>query len=333
MIPFSLLDLAPVAEGSTPTDAFRNSVEYAQEAERLGFRRIWYAEHHGMPGVASSATSVIIGHIAAATKAIRVGSGGIMLPNHAPLIIAEQFGTLNALFPGRIDLGLGRAPGTDQLTARALRRDMQADADQFPQDVQELQHYFRPAEPGQKIRSIPGEGENVPIWLLGSSLFSAQLAAMLGLPYAFAAHFAPDHLEQAFELYRTRFRPSEQLAEPYAMLAVNVIAADTDAAANRIFTSMLMQFTDMLRDQRGRVKPPIDDIDQYWDAREKAWVGQRLAYSFVGGPATVQQQLMATLERHRPDELMVAGHFYEQQDRLRSLQIVSEVRDRLARPQ
>ena len=325
MIPFSILDLAPIAQGGTASDAFRNSVELALEAERLGFHRIWLAEHHGMAGIASAATAVVIGHVAGATKAIRVGSGGVMLPNHAPLVIAEQFGTLNAMYPGRIDLGLGRAPGTDQLTARALRRDMNASADQFPQDVQELQFYFQPAEPGQKIKAVPGEGQNVPIWLLGSSLYSAQLAAMLGLPFAFASHFAPELMEQALALYRERFTPSAQLDKPYVMLTVNVIAAESDAEAKRLFTTMQIAFVNMLRDQRGLVQPPIDNIDDYWNPQEKAWVSEKLTRSFVGSKATVEEELRMFLSKYEPDELMVSGHFFDPRARLRSLAITAQV--------
>lgn len=325
MIPFSILDLAPIAQGGTASDAFRNSVELAQEAERMGFHRIWLAEHHGMAGIASAATAVVIGHVAGATKTIRVGAGGVMLPNHAPLVIAEQFGTLNAMYPGRIDLGLGRAPGTDQLTARALRRDMNANADQFPQDVQELQFYFQPAEPGQKIQAIPGEGQNVPIWLLGSSLYSAQLAAMLGLPFAFASHFAPELMEQALALYRERFTPSAQLDKPYAMLTVNVFAAGTDAEAMRLFTSMQIAFVNMLRDQRGLVQPPVDNIEDYWNVQEKAWVSEKLSRSFVGSEATVEEGLRSFLDAHKPDELMISGHFFDPRERLRSMAITAEV--------
>ena len=325
MIPYSILDLAPIAQGGSASDAFRNSVELAQEAERLGFHRIWLAEHHGMAGIASAATAVVIGHVAGATKTIRVGAGGVMLPNHAPLVIAEQFGTLNAIYPGRIDLGLGRAPGTDQLTARALRRDLNASADQFPQDVQELQFYFQPAEPGQKIKAIPGEGQDVPIWLLGSSLYSAQLAAMLGLPFAFASHFAPELMEQAVALYRERFTASAQLEKPYAMLTVNVFAAETDAEAKRLFTSMQIAFVNMLRDQRGLVQPPIDNIDDYWNPQEKAWVSEKLTRSFVGSKATVEEGLRMFLSKHKPDELMISGHFFDPIARMRSLAITADI--------
>jgi luciferase family oxidoreductase group 1 len=329
MIPFSILDLAPVAKGATATDAFRNSVELAQEAERLGFHRLWLAEHHGMQGIASAATAVVIGHIAGATKSIRVGSGGVMLPNHAPYIIAEQFGTLNAMFPGRIDLGLGRAPGTDQATAQALRRDLNASADRFPADVQELQHWFSVPELGQKIIAFPGAGEQVPIWLLGSSLFSAQLAAHLGLPFAFASHFAPEHMAQAIMLYRSRFQPSEQLEKPYAMLTVNVFAADTDAEARRLFTSMQVQFVNLVRGMPGQVQPPVDDIETYWSPQEKAWVEKSLARSFVGSADTVERGLRAFLDEFKPDELMVSGHYFDPAARLRSLRIAAEVRDRI----
>ncbi len=329
MTPFSILDLAPVAQGSTATDAFRNSVELAQEAERLGFQRVWLAEHHGMQGIASAATAVVIGHIAGATKRIRVGSGGIMLPNHAPYIIAEQFGTLNAMYPGRIDLGLGRAPGTDQATAQALRRDLNASADRFPADVQELQHWFSTPEPGQKIIAFPGAGEEVPIWLLGSSLFSAQLAAHLGLPFAFASHFAPEHMAQAITLYRSRFQPSEQLEKPYAMLTVNVFAADTDAEAHRLFTSMQVQFVNLVRGMPGQVQPPVDDIETYWSPQEKAWVEKSLARSFVGSGATVELGLRAFLDEFKPDELMISGHFFDPAARLKSLRIAAKVREKI----
>ena len=330
MIPFSILDLAPIAQGSSASQAFRNSVALAQEAERLGFRRFWLAEHHGMDGIASAATAVVIGHVAGATKTIRVGAGGVMLPNHSPLVIAEQFGTLASMYPGRIDLGLGRAPGTDQRTARALRRDLNANAEQFPQDVQELQHYFAPAQPGQTIKAVPGEGLEVPIWLLGSSLFSAQLAALLGLPFAFASHFAPDHMAQAISLYRERFTPSKQLAEPYAMLTVNVFAADTDAEAKRLFTSMQVQFINLIRGVPGRVQPPLDDIESYWRPEEKAMIQRSLARSFVGTAATIQPELQEFIATYAPDELMVSGHFFDPEARLNSLRITAEVRDRLA---
>lgn len=327
--PFSILDLAPIAEGSTAGDALRNSLDLARQAERLGYKRFWLAEHHGMAGIASAATAVVIGHVAGGTKTIRVGSGGIMLPNHAPLVIAEQFGTLASLFPDRIDLGLGRAPGTDQMTARALRRDLAARAEQFPDDVLELQTYFAPAVHGQRLRAVPGEGTRVPLWLLGSSLYSAQLAAYLGLPFAFASHFAPDDLDRALELYRTQFRPSTQLAQPYAMATVNVFAADTDAAAQRHFTSLLQAFMNLRRGNPGKVPPPIDDIDSFWSPEEKAGVLHAVQYSFVGSPATIAQGLRVFLARTRPQELMVAGHFYDHTARMRSLELLATVRDQL----
>ncbi len=266
--PLSVLDLAPIVEGATPREALRNSLDLAQHAERWGYNRFWLAEHHNMIGIASAATAVVIAHVAGGTQTIRVGAGGIMLPNHSPLVIAEQFGTLEALYPGRIDLGLGRAPGTDQLTTRALRRDPTS-ADTFPQDVLELQRYLADAQPGQRVRAMPGAGSSVPLWILGSSLFGAQLAAMLGLPYAFASHFAPDALLPALEIYRERFQPSEQLQEPYAMVGANVIVADDDETARRLFTSAQQAFTNILRGRRGQLPPPIDDIEAYWTPPEK----------------------------------------------------------------
>src|SRR3954471_3582397 len=260
----SVLDLAPIREGATAADAFRNSLDLARHAERWGYRRFWLAEHHNIPGIASAATAVVIGHVAGGTSRIRVGAGGVMLPNHAPLVIAEQFGTLASLYPGRIDLGLGRAPGGDRQTTHALRRNLDGTEDDFPRDVAELQSYFRPARPGQAVRAIPGEGLDVPIWLLGSSDFSARLAAELGLPFAFASHFAPDYLLPALELYRENFKPSERLAEPYAMVGVNVIAGDTDAQARRLFTSLQQQFLNMVRGKPGQLPPPVDDMDGLW---------------------------------------------------------------------
>src|SRR5713226_6902013 len=329
MIPFSILDLAPIAAGATAADAFRNSLELAQHAERWGYRRFWLAEQHNMPGIASAATAVVIGHVAGGTKTIRVGAGGVMLPNHAPLVIAEQFGTLASLYPGRIDLGLGRAPGTDVPTTRALRRDSKSTGDDFPQDVQELQYYFEPAEPGQKIRAIPGAGLRVPIWLLGSSLFGAQLAAMLGLPFAFASHFAPADMMQALQLYRSGFQPSKQLDRPYAMLGVNVIAAASDAEARRLFTSHQQAFTQLRRGMPGQIPPPIDDIETYWSAAEKAMASQSLACSVIGAPRTVERGLHEFIEVTKPDELMITGLVYDQGARLRSYELAAEVRERL----
>ena len=330
MIPFSVLDLAPVTEGATATDALRNTLELARHAERLGYRRYWLAEHHNMPGIASSATAVVIGHVAAGTTSIRVGSGGIMLPNHAPLVIAEQFGTLESLFPGRIDLGLGRAPGTDMATARALRRDLGDGGDRFPEDVAELRVYLSPALPGQRIHAVPGEGTNVPIWLLGSSLYSAQLAAMLGLPFAFASHFAPGAMMQALALYRARFVPSAALERPYAMLGVNVIAADTDREAARLFTSLQQSFVNLRRGQPGRLPPPIEDFHSFAAPAEQAQLRQALACSFVGTRDTVTEGLAAFIQQTRADELIISGHIFDHAARLRSFAIAAEARNALA---
>lgn len=330
MIPFSILDLSPIPRGATASEALRNTLALAQHAEKLGYKRYWLAEHHNMPGIASAATAIVIGYVAGGTRTIRVGSGGIMLPNHSPLVVSEQFGTLASLYPGRIDLGLGRAPGTDMMTMRALRRDIADSAEQFPQDVQELQSYFATPQPGQHIRAVPGAGLDVPIWLLGSSLFSAQLAAMLGLPFAFASHFAPDLMRQALEIYRSRFEPSKQLDRPYAMLGANVLAADTDAEARRQFTSQQQSFINLRRGSPGQVPPPIDDIDSYWSPGEKAMVERSLAVSFVGSPETVQRGLAAFIESTQPDELMITAHIHDQSARLRSIELVSRVRENLA---
>ena len=324
MPPFSVLDLAPVPQGGTPADALRNTLDLARNAERLGFTRYWLAEHHNMVGIASAATAVVIGHVAGGTSRIRVGSGGIMLPNHSPLVIAEQFGTLATLYPGRIDLGLGRAPGTDQLTTRALRRDPTA-ADTFPQDVLELQAYLGPSQPGQRIHAVPGTGTNVPLWILGSSLFGAQLAAMLGLPYAFASHFAPDALIPALEVYRERFKPSEQLDRPYVMVGANVIAAETDAAARRLFTSSQQAFTDLFRGTRGTLKPPIDDIEAYWTPPERAQASAMLARSFVGSAASVQAGLEAFARETQADEIIAAAAIHDHGARVRSYEILAEI--------
>jgi luciferase family oxidoreductase group 1 len=329
MIPFSVLDLAPVAQGSTPTQALRNSRSLAQHAEKLGFLRFWLAEHHGMRGIASAATSVVIGYVADGTSTLRVGSGGIMLPNHSPLVIAEQFGTLAALYGDRIDLGLGRAPGTDQLTARALRRDLMSRAEDFPRDVQELQAFLAPSVEGQHLRAVPGEGTNVPLWILGSSLYGAQVAAVLGLPYAFASHFAPDEMVRAMDVYRSNFKPSAQLDRPYAMLTVNVFAADTDAEARHHFTSLQQAFLNLRRGRPGLVPPPVDDIEALYSGGERAGVEHALACSFVGSQATVERGLSEFLARHKPDELMIAGHFYDHAARLRSLEITAAARDRI----
>jgi len=330
MPPLSILDLAPVPLGATPADALRNTLDLAQHAERWGYHRYWLAEHHNMVGIASAATSVVIGHVAAGTRRIRVGAGGIMLPNHAPLIIAEQFGTLESLFPGRIDLGLGRAPGTDQTTLRALRRDPEV-AEQFPQDVLELQALLGPLQPGQRVQAVPGTGLNVPLWILGSSLFGAQLAAALGLPYAFASHFAPDALMQALPLYRSSFTPSQPLQRPYAMAGVNVIAADTDAEARRLFTSAQQAFTNMFRGTRGQLPPPIDDIESYWSPLEKVRVQGMLACSFVGSPDTVRRGLEDFLALTGVDELMVAAAIHDHGARLRSYEILAEIAPELGK--
>ena len=327
MVPFSVLDLSPIAQGGTVADALHRSRALAQQAERLGYRRYWLAEHHNLPGIASAATAVVIGHVAAGTTTIRVGSGGIMLPNHAPLVIAEQFGTLAALFPGRIDLGLGRAPGTDQLTARALRRGQPNSADTFPHDVMELQAYFRPAQPGQAVQAVPGAGLAVPIWLLGSSLFSAGLAAALGLPFAFASHFAPDHLDDALELYRGEFQPSDVLAQPYAVAAIAVFAADTDAEAARLFTSLQQSFVQLRRGTPGPLPPPVDRMDGLWTPAEQAGVGHAFREAVVGSRATVQRGLAAFLRRTRVDELMVTAAIFDPAARLRSFELVAQVRD------
>jgi luciferase family oxidoreductase group 1 len=330
MIPFSVLDLSPINQGSTATEALRNTRSLAQHVEKLGYHRFWLAEHHNMTGIASAATSVVIGYVADATSTIRVGSGGVMLPNHAPLVIAEQFGTLASLHPDRIDLGLGRAPGTDMLTARALRRDLQSSSDQFPQDVVELLSYFEDAAPGQQIRAVPGYGTHVPIWLLGSSLFSAQLAAMLGLPFSFASHFAPEHMVQALRLYRERFEPSKYLDKPYAMLAINAIAADTDAEALRLFTSQQQSFTLLRRGHPGQLPPPVDNIDDFWTPTERILSIQTLRYAQVGSAETIERGLREFIDAHQPNELMITGHIYDHAARLRSFEIVAELRDRIA---
>jgi luciferase family oxidoreductase group 1 len=320
--PLSVLDLAPVSEGSTPAAALRHSVDLAQHAEAWGYRRFWLAEHHNMIGIASAATAVVIGHVAGGTRSIRVGAGGIMLPNHSPLVIAEQFGTLATLYPGRIDLGLGRAPGTDRLTLRALRRDPAA-ADTFPQDVLELQAYLGPLQPGQAVQAVPGTGTKVPLWILGSSLFGAQLAGMLGLPFAFASHFAPNALMQALQVYRTHFRPSQQLDRPHAMVGVNVVAAETDAQARFLYTSIQQRFTDMVRGERGLLKPPIDDIESYWSPAEKAHASSMLACAFVGSAETVRRELAAFADRTVADELIVASAIYDHPARLRSYELLA----------
>ncbi|PZQ11555.1 MAG: LLM class flavin-dependent oxidoreductase [Ancylobacter novellus] len=324
-MPFlSVLDLAFIPEGGDAAVALHRSLDLARHVEALGYRRFWLAEHHNMIGIASAATAVAIAHVAGGTKSIRVGAGGIMLPNHSPLVIAEQFGTLETLFPGRIDLGLGRAPGTDQMTLRALRRDPSA-ADTFPQDVLELQALLAPAGENQKVQAVPGAGTQVPLWILGSSLFGAQLAGMLGLPYAFASHFAPDALDQALDVYRARFEPSNQLAQPYAAVGVNVIAAETDEEARRLFTSAQQSFARMLRGTRGKLPPPIDDIEAFWSPREKLQASSMLACSVVGSPETVRRGLDQLVERTKADEFIVAAAIWDHEARVRSYEILAEV--------
>ena len=326
MVPLSILDLAPVTVGSTPARTFANTLELAQHAERLGYRRYWLAEHHNMPGIASAATAVLIGHVAGGTSTIRVGAGGIMLPNHAPLQVAEQFGTLGALYPGRIDLGLGRAPGTDQAATRALRRYYQG-AEEFPADVVELLGYFEPAQEGQAVQAVPGAGIAVEAWILGSSLFGAQLAAALGLPYAFASHFAPAALEDAIAVYRRNFKPSARLAKPHLMLALNVVAAETDAEARRLFTTQQQAFVNLRRGRPGLVPPPLasaEAIDDFCSPAEKAGVDAALACAVVGAQATVRDGLRAFAARHRPDELLLTANVFDHSARLRSFAIVME---------
>lgn len=323
MTDFSVLDLSPIVEGGDARRALAETTAYAQAADRLGFKRFWLAEHHNMPGIASSATAVVIGHVAGATTTIRVGSGGVMLPNHAPLVIAEQFGTLATLYPDRIDLGLGRAPGTDGETARALRRYFEA-ADQFPRDVLELQAFLDDPVDGQRVTAWPGAGTKVPIWLLGSSLFSAELAAHLGLPFAFASHFAPELLMQALQTYRAGFRPSKVLSEPHSLAVINVFAAETDAAALRLSTSMQQAFAAVVTGKPGRVKPPVDDITAVLDPRQIAAVQSRLTYAAIGGRDTVRDKLAAFANQTGVDEVMVTGMVFDLNDRIRSLEITAE---------
>ncbi|WP_017912616.1 LLM class flavin-dependent oxidoreductase [Xanthomonas sp. SHU 166] len=323
MMPISILDLAPVCEGSDTSAAFANMLDLAQHAERWGYHRYWLAEHHNMPGIASAATAVLIGHVAGGTRRIRVGAGGIMLPNHAPLQVAEQFGTLASLYPGRIDLGLGRAPGTDQATARALRRYFDS-ADQFPHDVAELLRYFEPAVDGQLVRAVPGAGIEVPVWLLGSSLFSARLAAAMGLPFAFASHFAPDAMDEALAVYRREFRASTRLQAPYAVLALNVVAAASTAEARRLFTTQQQSFVNLRRGRPGLIPPPIDDIEAFWAPHEKLGVERALACTVLGDADAVAHGLSDFVARHRPDELLLTANIHDHAARLRSFQLASE---------
>lgn len=329
MIPFSILDLSPIVAGNTAAQALHNTLNLAQHAEQLGFHRYWVAEHHNMPGVASAATSVVIGYVAGGTKTIRVGSGGIMLPNHSPLVIAEQFGTLESLYPGRIDLGLGRAPGADQATARALRRDFTG-PDTFPQDVVELLHYFQPDDSNQFIQAVPGNGLSVPVWILGSSLFGAQLAAMLGLPYAFASHFAPAELMRALYVYRTQFKPSVYLEKPYAMIAANVIVADTDREAERLFTSLQQQFLYIRRGKARQMQPPVDDLTELWPDYELAGIEQAFRCSAVGSFKTVQRGLASIIEQTQADELIISAPIFDHEARKYSLTLIAQVREALA---
>jgi luciferase family oxidoreductase group 1 len=327
----SVLDLSPIVEGGTAGQSLANSLDLARHAEELGYNRYWLAEHHNMPGIASAATAVVIGHVAGGTKSIRVGAGGIMLPNHSPLVIAEQFGTLAALFPGRIDLGLGRAPGTDMLTARALRRNLGDGVDTFPQDVVELMGYFQPAVEGQRVHAVPGEGETVPVWILGSSLYGAQLAAMLGLPYAFASHFAPAELDHALEIYRARFQPSAQLDRPRVMLGLNVVAAPTDAEARLLFTSLQQAFVNLRSGRPGKLPPPVEGYDRDLDPAARTMIAHSLSQAIVGSPETVRLGIEAFIARTGADELMVTAQVYDHAARVRSFDILAEVHRSLSK--
>jgi luciferase family oxidoreductase group 1 len=324
MIPLSVLDLSPVPEGSTAGQALRNSMDLARHAERLGYRRYWMAEHHNMPGIASAATAVALAHVAQATESIRVGAGGVMLPNHAPLLIAEQFGTLAALHPGRIDLGLGRAPGSDQIAARAMRRNLTADIDQFPQDVVELMGYFLPTEPGQSLQAVPGAGEDVQIWILGSSTYGAQLAAHFGLPFAFASHFAPGYMREAIAIYRERFRASDRLTKPHIMLGVNIIAAETDAEARRLYSSLQQAFVNLRRGRPGKLPPPVEDFEAGLDRYARAMLADALSCSIVGSAQTVKAGLDAFVAAHGADELMVTAQVFDHAARKRSFEILAQ---------
>ena len=328
MIPFSILDLAPIAEGSNASQSFKNTLDLAQHGERWGYNRYWLAEHHGMPGIASAATAVLLGHVAGGTSTIRVGAGGIMLPNHSPLVIAEQFGTLEALYPGRIDLGLGRAPGSDQVTARALRRNLESDSDAFPQDVLELQDYMSDA-PRQRVLAVPGKGAKVPLWILGSSTFGAQLAAHMGLPFAFASHFAPQMMMQAISIYRGNFQPSAQLAKPHVMLGFNVFAADTDEEARFRATSMQQAFVNLRTGKPSRLQPPQKGYLEALGPQERAMLDSVLSCSAIGSPETVSRQLQEFITRTGADELMITSQIFDHAHRLRSYEITSEVHQSL----
>jgi luciferase family oxidoreductase group 1 len=329
MIPFSILDLSPVAMGGSAAQSLRNTLDLAQHAEAWGYRRYWLAEHHSMPGIASAATSVVICHVATGTKSIRVGAGGIMLPNHSPLVIAEQFGTLESLFPGRIDLGLGRAPGSDQTTARALRRNLASDPDQFPQDVMELMGYLGPPAPDQRVLAFPGVGTQVPLWILGSSLFGAQVAAALGLPFAFASHFAPAMMMQAIEIYRARFQPSEQLDRPYVMLGFNIFAADSDQEARFLSTSMQQAFVNLRSGRPGQLPPPMGDYENQLPPAAKAMLADVLSCSAIGSRETVRNVLIAFVARTRPDELMITAQIFDHAARLHSYEIAADIQKSL----
>jgi luciferase family oxidoreductase group 1 len=324
-IAYSVLDLATVIEGTTPADTFKTSLEMARQAEKFGFNRFWLAEHHNMISVASSATSVLIGYIAGGTSTIRVGSGGIMLPNHSPLVVAEQFGTLASLYPGRIDLGLGRAPGTDQVTARAIRGENFNAVHNFPSDIEKLQKFFSADNKNSNVRAIPGEGLDVPIWILGSSPDSARVAAAMGLPYAFASHFAPAYFLEAIALYRRNFRPSVYLDKPYVMACVNVVAADTDAEADRLSTSVLQFFLGVVSGSRKLLQPPVDNMDHIWNFQEESAVNQMLAYSFIGGPEKLKKKMTAFLEKTQVDEVMATSHIFDQKAKIESYRLFSQV--------
>jgi luciferase family oxidoreductase group 1 len=327
MIPHSVLDLAPIVEGSDAREAFAHTLDLARHAERWGYQRYWLAEHHNMPGIASAATAVVIGYVAGGTSTIRVGSGGVMLPNHSPLVVAEQFGTLESLYPGRIDLGLGRAPGTDPATSRAIRGHSARSGESFPEDVSELLAYFATSDAERvPVRAVPGSGLKVPVWLLGSSLFSAQLAAQLGLPFAFASHFAPGHLMDALEIYRARFKPSESLKRPYVMPAMSVFAADTDAEGERLFTSLAQSFLQLRRGTPGRLRPPVDTMDGLWSPQEEMELRHTFAYAAIGSKDTVREALEEFVELTHADELMIASHVFDHAARLRSYEIVAELR-------
>ncbi|MGV3743560.1 MAG: LLM class flavin-dependent oxidoreductase [Burkholderiaceae bacterium] len=329
MIPFSVLDLSPINEGSSAAQSFHNTLDLARHAERWGYKRFWLAEHHGMPGIASAATAVLIGHVAGGTERIRVGAGGIMLPNHAPLVIAEQFGTLESLYPGRIDLGLGRAPGSDQATARALRRNLASDADEFPQDVQELMDYFS-ADGRRPVQAVPGAGLDIPLWILGSSLFGAQLAAAYGLPYAFASHFAPAQMMQAIALYRSLFRPSPRLKRPYVMLGFNVFAADTDEEAQYLASSMQQAFVSLRSGRPSRLQPPVKDYRENLDPIQQSMLDQVLSCSAIGSPASVSAHLAEFIALTKADELMITCQIFDHTARLRSYEIAAQAREEQA---